>query len=852
MSLARFRSAWGLVGRHIIRDACRHKTLALLNIGSVALGIAVFLAIQIAMHSANRSFSAGVDLVVGKSNLEIRGAIADEVFPQISKQPEVLACTPLVEGFLSLPDIPGEYLQLVGVDLFTNEPFRTFEMGGLFDALKWLGQPYSVALTHGFAQRHGINIGDRLRVAANGRLQELTVSCFLEPGDSPAGSRFAVMDLGWAQELLEMRGQLSSLQMILKEPQRAAQTSDLLKGLLPLGLRVEAPGQRTFQVQNMLSAFELNLRALSMVSLFVGMFLIYNTVSASVARRVAEIGIWRATGASRLQVRCLFLGEALLFAAMGVALGLVGGIALAQGLLAVIAKTISSLYVVMSIERSFLHPLHVLGAVAAGAITALLGAWMPANMAANLDPVAAISLDKRRGPKTCRHGFWAIVGISGVAISFLCAWLALSGAWPWLSFSSAFFLLGGSAALAPSVTFLGGKCLRFTKGPVIRMAGYNLQHSLGRNAMTVAALSTAVAMMSAIAIMIFSFRSTVSDWIGLGMTADLYITPAANELGAMGAFISNKALDFLRNRPEVDSIETFRETNVDFSVNQHSGTRESALAVVGGTVRRDLRFVGGADREKRAKLFSGAPVVAVTESFARKVGVREGQYLQLQTPTGSIRVQVVGVYYDYSRDSGVIMMYTPFFVEHWRDTKVQSLGVHLREKSDREVLAESIRARLGKDGHFAIYSNRELKQRVLHIFDQTFAVTNVLRVIAVVVAVAGLSLSATALVLERKREIGLLRSLGASRLQIQSLFLFEAGAIGFLASTLGTFSGMALAWVLTAVVNPAFFGWTIHLVFPVATLALTPLWMTLVAVPAAWWPSLVAGCSPIAAAVRNE
>lgn len=856
MRILSLKSAWLLFARQIVRDVAKHKVLAALNIGSVALGIAVFLAIQIAMHSANRSFSAGIDLVAGKSHLEIRGDIPEEIFPTISKNPDSRACTPLVEGYLSLPGKPGEYLQLLGVDVFTNAEFRTLEMGTQFDPTKWLSEPYTVALTRPFAERNGLKIGDRLRVVVNARVKEVKVGWLFDPDDSPAStnSRFAVMDIGWAQELLGMRGRLTSIQIILKKPERAERVAAQLQGSLPAGLRVAPPGQRSFQVQKMLSAFELNLTALSMVSLLVGMFLIYNTISASVARRTSEIGILRALGASRLQVRWLFLGQALLFCATGVALGSVLGVTLAQGLLGLISKTISSLYVALSIDRSFLNPLHFLAAMVVGAATGLAGAWIPAQEAANLDPIAAISLEKRQTTKAQHSGFWTLAAAGGFALALLCGVLALAGISPWFSFGSAFFALLGSAALAPVATVCAGKCLGliFRRLPLLRMAADNLWRSLRRNAMTVAALSTAVAMMTAVAVMIFSFRGTVNDWISSGMTADLFVTPAANELANVSAYVPEEVFGILREIPEVETSETFRETKVDFALEKGGALRQSALAVVGGNVRRNFQFAGGNNEQKARELSSGSPVVAVTESFARKSGVRQGQMLFIESPNGTVSVRIVGVYRDYSRDSGMIMMHAPLFLEHWKDPRVQSVAVHLRNGLALPRVAELIRSRLGALGEFAIYSNRELKERVLHIFDQTFAVTHALRVIAVVVAVAGLFLSLITLVVERRREIGLLRSLGASPLQIRSLFLTEAGLLAALASCLGVLGGMALAWVLTAVVNPAFFGWTIALQFPVVGLALTPLWMTLVALPAAWWPAVVAGRTPIASAVRSE
>lgn len=224
---------------HVVRHARRHKLLALLNVLAVALGIAVYVAIQIANHSANRAFAASVDVVAGKSNLEIRGDIGDEMFPLVEKQECVRAATPLIEQVVTLPDFPGEFLRVLGVDVFTDEPFRTFQLTrgepGSFEIEPWLAKPDGIALGEEFAKKHGIKIGDRLRVLVNSETRELTV-LFLLKLENPAaenGEGFAAMDIGWAQEFFGMRGKLSSIQLLLRNPLRGETAVKQLQPLLP-------------------------------------------------------------------------------------------------------------------------------------------------------------------------------------------------------------------------------------------------------------------------------------------------------------------------------------------------------------------------------------------------------------------------------------------------------------------------------------------------------------------------------------------------------------------------------------------------------------------------------------------
>ncbi len=845
---------------HVVRHLRRHPLLALLNVLSVALGIAVYLAIQIANHSANQSFAAGIDLVAGKSHLEVRGDVDEMLWPRLEHEPGVRAVTGLVEGVLTFPNWPGEYLRVIGVDVFSGEPFRTFTIGrqGKNPPLEdWMGRGPALALTAEFARSRGIAVGDELRVVANSEARTVRVAALMEGGDSPGAAqpRFAVMDIGWAQELFARQGRLSSIQLLLVDPSRAAAIASQLNAMLPPGLRAEPPRQRSFQVQNMLSAFQLNLTALSMVSLLVGVFLIYNTISASVARRRVEIGILRSIGATRWEVRGLFLGEAAMLGACGIALGAVGGVALARSLTGPVAKTVSSLYVLLSIDRNWLSPGQFVTAAIFGFGVVLIGAWWPANEASRIDPVAALSLGAHADQSIARAPRWGWAGIGALGLAGVSALIALRVGPPVWGFVAAFFILAGFALFSPVVTSIFGRvAARIDRaGSVWRLAADHLRQSIHRNAVTVAALAAAIAMMIGLTVMIFSFRDSVDVWINRGIVADLFIAPASNETTGLGAAVPPAAIVWLRARPEVRGVDTFREMECTLvqAPSPSVGGTAARLAVIGGEDRRNLSFVGGGAERKMARVLHER-CVAVTEPFARKFQVHDGDRLTVSTPRGPVEFEIAGVYADFTRDQGVVLMARANFDQWWNDPRVQSLAVYLRSGQSWETLVSEFRERFSREGEFAIYTNRDLRSRILSIFDQTFAVTYILRTVAFLVAIAGIFLSVTTLVAEREREIGVLRALGASRGQVREVLMTEAGMIGAVATLLGVSSGLVLALALTWVVNPAFFGWTIALRIPWGSVLATPLWIIPAALAAAWYPAWRASQNPIASAIREE
>ena len=842
--------------QQVLRHARRHKLLAALNILSVALGVCVFLAIMIANHSANRSFRAGVELLAGKANLEVRGPLDDTLFPALAKIPGVSAATPVVQGILTLPDHPGEYIRLLGVDPFTNPPFETFRMvwpdGSPVDVEAWLRERDAIALTRAFAQKLGLQQGDILRVNANGRPAELRVRFVLEPDDPAALAdiRSASMDIGWAQELLGTVGRLDSVQVLLTENADPSTVTAAARALVPADVVVAAPQQRSEQIGKMLASFQLNLTALSLVSLLVGMFLIYNTVSAAVVRGRREIGILRAIGTSRREIRALFLGEALVFGIPGIALGILAAFPLAGLLVGAVGETISSLYVLVSIEKLAVTPWQIAAAALAGLASVLAAAWIPSGEATKVQVTRALHLGTAMEHYATIPIRWFVYGLACLVLAFAASWFALHTGPALLGFAAAFLVIIGFAFLVPAATTAAGRLVSpliniLPRGTAWRLAARNLVRAMHRNSLTTAALMAAIAMTVGVSVMIYSFRASVDTWINRTIQADLFVTLAANEVTGFQTTIPDEVIAWLENHPLVESVDTFHEKRVPFR------GEEVFLSVIRGRMRGELEFTGG-DSKGKAQLLRSPGHVAVSESFARRHKVAEGDTIELAAPTGPQTFHIAGIYLDYTRDQGVILMDRDNYLAHWPDPGAHTSGVHLHDPKKADTLGAELRDKFGKDTEYAIYSNASLRQRIFEIFDQTFAVTYVLRTISVIVAVLGVSLTLTTLVTEREREIGIMRAIGSSSGQVRRAFLAESALIGLLASVVGLAAGACLAMVLTWVINLAFFGWTVQLRYPWDLMAWTPVWIIAAAAVAGLLPATRAARIQPATALRSE
>lgn len=840
MIKSRFAS---LFRRQVLRWWGRHPVPPVLNILGVATGVAVFLAIQTANTGALASFRNAVDLVAGRAHLEVRGNLPEEIFPLVAATGGVREATPLVEGLVTLPDEPGEYLRVIGIDPFTGTALRAFDLlsqdGSAPDLEHWLRGPRVIAA----APARGL--ASPVRVVSDGTATLLEPVFQLVADDALVDSdpRTVAMDIGWTQELLGRQGRLTSIQMTLDDPLVSDAVVEALRAIVPPDAIVAPPSRRGGETEQMLAAFQLNLTALSLVSMVVGAFLIYNSLSAAVVRRRHEIGILRANGATRAEVTCLFLGDGLLCGLAGTLLGILVANPLALLLAAPVGETISSLYTLVAIERLAPTPSGILLALAAGLGTSLLAAWRPAREAALEEPASVLRQGSRIDSPTGHGRKWTIPASILLVISFLLSWWSMEGGPRVLGFAAVGFLIAGFTLFVPAVA---GAFASNVRGPgwVVRLSALHLGRSLHRNAVTIAALAIAVAMTVSVSVMIFSFRASVTSWLSRTLVADLFIAPAANEIVGLETFLPDEAVAMVSADPRVAAVGTFREIRVPW------GEATATLAVLDGNARGELEFLDGP--RDAADRFRGPGAVAVSESFANRHGVEPGERLEFLSPGGPAVFEIAGVVRDFTRDSGLVMIGRNNFERHWDDRRLHSLSITMVDTAGTASLARDFRARFSENGEFSIYTNSDLRGRVLEIFDRTFAVTSVLRAISVVVAVAGVFLSLTVLVMEREREIGILRSQGASRRQVRGLVFTEAAMLGLLASVVGVACGACMAMILTWVVNKAFFGWTIELRYPVGVLLATPFWIIPAAVLAAWLPALRASRIAPARALRFE
>ncbi len=832
----------------ILRRLAQERGRTLLALAGVALGVAVFVSIRLASHSALASFADTVDAVAGRANLQVLSAsdgFDEALYARVRAWPGVRAAAPVVQvaaqARAGAPrgDDPrtlafgerGAYAEnvlVLGLDLLVEGPFLRWLPPRPADAapapganaggdprgsfLRLLAEPGTIAVTRTLAARHGLGVGDTLTVLASGVPTPLRIVQVMhsEELQQAMGGNVVITDLATAQESFHKAGRLDRVDLIV-DPARRDDVRRALAAALPPDARVDLPQGRTRQVENMVSAFQLNLTALSFIALFVSTFLIFNTVAMSVLRWRREIGILRGVGATRGEVRALFLGEGALLGVAGSVLGLALGTLFARGALHAVGRTLADLYLLQYTDH--VRPdlaTYAIGFVV-GAVSSVLSALGPAIEASRTPP----GLTMRQGQLVeAQHVPLVALTLGGFGTLVLAALVTL---WtvrqhqPWGGFASAALVLAGFSLLAPGFTRLAERVLRAPAGWAAgiegRLGSRYLREAVARASVVVAALMVAVGMMVALNVMVGSFRRTVDTWITQSLRGDLYVEPAGHRATQGATALPASLVDETRRLPGVAGVDTYRGTPV--TVN---GRIAMAVGIDFDVHRRfgALGFVGGArsaDVLTRALAEDG---VIVTESFAHRHRVRAGDRVTLATPAGERALKVEGVFFDYSTDAGAVLMDRRLFARLWHDDRTESLALYLAKGANADSVRAAFIALAGPGRLFYVTPNHELRARVLKVFDQTFQITFALQGIAILVALLGVVSTLTALILQRGREIGVLRATGASRGQVRTIVLVESGLLGLIGALLGCVAGLVLALLLVHVINKQFFGWSIR------------------------------------------
>ena len=803
-----------------VRNLRRHWGRALVVLLGIALGAAVFTSVRLAVHASLHSFTRSMDFFAGTAEKVLvrpGGYLPEGVLSLFFTHPAVKDYSALLTTYVRPADGRGDSFLLIGIDPLLDQSFRKWRIHGERDKAveRWLDlmrEPYTVILTAPLARELHTASGARIKLEHTRHAAEFRVAGILEPQGLALveGGRVAVTDIATFQELTGLHGLLDRIDLTFHPKSTREQIEDLARQLPP-ELELRSPSAARDSGTAMIRAYQLNLSVLSFASLFVGMFLVYSLVALNVASRRRELAILRSVGASPGTLFGLFLAEGAILGIGGWLLAIPLGSLLVKYLLNVVSQTISTLFVRVQVEGLVLSPLEVAVSLGVTLFTAVTAAFQPAREAMGIAPKEAMEISQaggRRRRAVRRLAAWALGCI------VLCVPLSLMpgvAGIPLPGYAAILVLFIGFSLMAPWMLERLGRLLapllrRFAGMPAY-LAGRYLRDSGARTSISVGALITAVALFTALVIMIHSFRTTVELWVRQTVSGDLFVTAKMGQVNRFRFPIPETIVAELKRLDlGADPVPSrrYQLSYGDFPYEFEAMGMETFLNH-GGFV-----WLKGDPERVRPLLVNGDGVL-ISEVFGTRTGLGIGDTFRAQIEGSRVELPVVGIVRDYRTDGGVVFYSWSHFKERFHDPQWSGVRFFFREPSpdgDARVakLRNAIIDRWG--GQLDLISGKDLREAVLRIFDETFTITTVLLLIALAVAALGITTTLTVMVLERTRQLNTLFAVGGSFRQIRSMIFWEASFLVAAGEMAGLICGFILSYLLVYVINRQSFGWT--------------------------------------------
>ena len=830
--------SWPYARKHLLRS--------LLTTAGIVLGVAVF----VGMHTANQSvlaaFRQTIDRIAGSTQLQISAGepgFDEEVLEKVQNVPEVRAAAPVIEATASTGK--GNLL-ILGVDMLGDRQLRSYDLEGdasIDDPLVFLAQPDSLIVAKTFADERGLKINATIPMRTMDGDRVFTVRGIMKQGGlaSAFGGNLAVMDIYAAQKIFGRGRKFDRIDIVLQDGVALDDAAAKLRRALGTGFQVEPPSSRGEQFESTSRIYELASNITSVFALFIGMFIIYNTFAIAVTQRRSEIGILRALGATRGQIRTLFLTESAIAGLAGTLAGVAFGIVMARAMAGYIGGLLEEVYgVAQHAEHIDIQPWLIAAAVVMGVVTSLIAAVIPARAAASVDPVKALQKGKfqslSEGENRVRRR-WAIACAAASVLTLaLNRYTAIFYGGYLLAVMAAVLLapalaLGMAHALRPLLAWL-----RPVEGT---LAADSLIQGPRRTSGTVAALMLSLALVISLGGLARSSYNSLSEWMLIALNPDLFVTTAESVTARSFVFPASLG-DGLRAIEGVAEVQLVRSVRVLVK-----NTPVMLVAVDVGAIARRAKLppVEG-DAAEMYRLTAEGKGLMASENFARLHGARLGEVLEIPAPAGTLRLPVVGIVRDFSDQQGSVLLARDVFIRYWNDDSVNIFRLYLKPGAHEAEVRQRILDTYGGRQRLFVLTNRDLRSYVIRLTDQWFGLTYVQIAVAVLVAILGIVNALTVSITDRRRELGVLRAVGGLRRQIRHTVWMEASAIGLIGLVLGLALGAVQLYYSIEIARRDLIGIDVGYAYPVQ--------MALTLTPVILCAAFLAALAPAESAVRGS
>jgi putative ABC transport system permease protein len=801
--LALLRAVGGGLWRH-------HPGRLVLAVTGIGFGVALGVAVHLINASAAIELDRAVRSLAGEAHLTIQGprsGFPDTLYAEVMRLPEVAAASPALEIDAQ---IAGERdtLRVLGLDLFRAAAVQPQLLGAPREILLRLLEADHVILSRSAADDLGLKTHDSLRLHAGSGFVEFNVIDVLPQGAT--GQRLALIDIAHAQWRFARLGELTRIDLVLTSGSDHRRVEQALESLLPPGLIVATPQAEAARTAALSRAYRVNLDMLALVALFTGGFLVFTTQFLAVLRRRRELALLRTIGLTRNQLFTLLVAEGALIGTAGSAAGCGLGYLMAHHGVRRLGVDLGAGYF-RAVEPVLHVPWGTLAVfLALGIGFSILGAALPALEAARRPPALALRAGDEESALRHLRSPWP--GVMAIVAGLVLAQAPPAAGLPLPGYISIALILIGAILAMPRFAEAVLSCLSSPHRPTAALACAQLKATPRQVGVSLAAILASFSLMVSMLIMIGSFRTSLEVWLDRILPAHMYVR--AGRMGTSGFFTPAEQAH-IAALPGISSVSYARSQNLLLRADR------PPIALLAWPV--DAEAAQALLPLQGRAIVPGAhepPPVWISEIAAELLNLRVGAKVELPVGNAARVFTVAGVWRDYARQNGAIVMERALYVALTGDERANDAAIHLTDVSAFDAVAERVRATVGDPEALEIAPTYEIKAASLAQFDRTFAVTYALQIAAVVIGLFGVSASFSAQTLARRREFGVLRHLGMQRRQIAGMIAIEGALVG----GLGVAAGLAVGWVLSLilihVVNRQSFYWSMDVHVPWSMLAL--------------------------------
>ncbi|HYP26628.1 MAG TPA: FtsX-like permease family protein [Blastocatellia bacterium] len=823
-----------------IRQWRANKVRTLLTLLGIASGVALSFSMQTGNAVLVNSLQQTILKLAGKATLQVSAGdpgFPEDVLKVVRSTDGVKLAEPVIEAVARPTSEDAGNILIIGLDISSSPEIHEYQFeergGPVSDSLEFISHHDSILITSQFAQDHNLGEHDKLELYTSQGPKEFTVRGIIKGVGAGEifGGHVAVMDIYSAQYVFDRGANIDRIDVMTDPDAGVEPVRDKLVERLGPGFEVSRPAARGQDVEYATATIRQGYLISSLVALLVGAFIIFNSLNTAVTQRRHEIGTLRALGVERRYIQLMFLVEAALFGMIGAVLGVVGGFYLA--LIARATSISSTMYQHMVVPPSPSFSLeYAFTSAGLGLAASLVAAWFPARAASRLDPVLALRNVETVPSKYPFTGLRFTAGTLSIIASLLLIRFTTPHVGLTLQLSYAALTLFGFIIMLPDLSEWIARALRPIMDRAFGSEGLlaidAIIESPKRTSATVAALMISLAFVFSTWAFIQSQKSSIVKSFDRLTNSDLFVFNHGRTYSfpeGLGPLIGSL--------PGISRVESARFVSVPYG-----GHRVGVLALdTSGFFARVESALEEGDEDEARELMPKGEGVLLAGNFSSRWGLQVGDLLKLDTPNGTLIRPVLGILNDFSAEKGTIYLDRGLYKTYWQDSGVDFFNISLNIGADRGAVKRQLQQLLAGEHQAFVFTNVEYRERMLGVVDRFFQLTYLQMVITIFVAVIGIINTLIVSVVERKREIGIIRAIGALRGQIRKMIVLESIAIAITGLTLGGMKSLVDTYFMVHTAAAVILGYSLPYHWPTTAVFLAVPVVTVVAAIAASWPA---------------